>query len=73
MTYRNSYPRDPYWLTAKFSSPCKGCGQTVTKGARAFYYPREKAIYGASCGCAESRANDFAAAVFDEASYNGSW
>lgn len=66
------YNRDPYWLTARFTSKCHGCDQEIRKGARAFYYPNGRKIYGDKCGCAASRAADFEAARQDEDHYNGS-
>ncbi len=64
------YARDPKWLTAKFKSNCKGCGATVKRGDRAFYYPSTRSIYGEACGCAATNAADFESHAFDETQYN---
>jgi hypothetical protein len=62
---------DPYWITAKFDSPCSGCktGQ-IRRGQRAFFYPRTRDTFGSECGCGETMQNSFDAAVADETFYN---
>ena len=67
------YARDPYWLTAKFTSSCKGCNATVNRGDRAFYYPNTRSIYGDQCGCAATQSADFDSHAFDESQYSGSY
>ena len=47
---RRDYPRDPYWLNARFASVCS-CGKAIKKGDRIFYYPNEKkAVCEDPCG-----------------------
>lgn len=62
------YRDDPRWITARYASKCHGCETPLPKGARAYYFPRSRRIYGATC-CdrAQTSSNDFAAAAFDEA------
>lgn len=57
------YPRDPYWLTAKFESSCR-CGTAISKGERIFYYPNSKTALCPSCS--DEAARDFEALRFDE-------
>ena len=64
---------DPRWITARFGSLCAGCKATITKGQRVFYYPAGKSVYGEACGCAETRAAEFAGAVADEETYNSGY
>jgi hypothetical protein len=64
------YRGDPYWTTARFTSPCShpSCQEQVTKGQRAFYYPRTKSIYCPKHSLTASA--DFNAARADEDAYN---
>jgi hypothetical protein len=60
------YPRDPYWMTAKYSGKDKN-GKPFRAGERVFYYPLTKTVLtGAE---AEAAARDFDAARFDEDGY----
>ncbi len=60
------YSGDPRWITARFTSSCKGCGAKVEKGTSAYYYPNTRTIYGKACGCGDDNAKDFSAASFDD-------
>lgn len=62
------YNGDPYWTFAKFDS-VSADGQPVKKGDRIFYYPRTRAVYIGQG--AEREASSFAAAVQDEAVFQG--
>ena len=64
-----AYPRDPYWLTAKFTSSCANCSASIRKGARAFYYPSSRTIYCDSDDCGQHASRDFASAMFDETAF----
>ena len=65
MTY---YRNDPYWLQAKYPSRCAGCGQTIVRGERIFYYPKGKFVLSRACADAASR--EFESARADEDFYN---
>lgn len=72
MAYRKSYySRDPRWLTARFPSTCKECGETVRKGQKAFYFPATKAIFCRTCG--QPHSARFEAERFDEDMMNSSF
>ncbi|MDG2124886.1 MAG: hypothetical protein P8J87_14380 [Verrucomicrobiales bacterium] len=60
------YSGDPYWLTARFNGKCHSCDQAIRKGDRAYYYPRERRLYGDPCGCGQEHAADFEAHAADE-------
>jgi len=51
------YSRDPHWLSAKFGSSCKKCGNHIKTGDRIFYYPSTKSAYCEICG--KSAERDF--------------
>ena len=38
----NLFPRDPYWLQARFPGVCAACGAHIAPGADAFYYPNSR-------------------------------
>lgn len=60
---RRSYPRDPYWLTAKY--PGKDAkGKPFKKGERVFYYPNTKTFLTGKD--AEKASKEFEAAKADE-------
>jgi hypothetical protein len=66
---RYSRSQDPYWLTAKFESKCthKGCGATIKKGERAFYYPSSRSCYCQKDDCGGQASRDFESAKNDDA------
>ena len=67
------YQGDPYDLTVKYPGHCAGCGGSLPRGARAFYYPKTKTLYGLCghpCSCGDAARRDFESAAFDEAVYN---
>lgn len=66
--YRQHYAGDPHWITARYAGTCakQGCGQAISKGDQAFYYPRGKALYARGCGHADACSRDFESAAFDE-------
>ena len=59
---------DPRWITIRFATNCHSCKTPLARGARAYYFPRGRHVYGEKC-CdkAERSSADFAAAAFDEA------
>lgn len=63
--------RDPYWMTARFSSACCKCKRTIRKGEKIFYYPTGRSAYCAECGQGPSR--EFYAAVDDERNYGSAY
>lgn len=67
MRRRNRYAnRDPYWLEARFSSDCAGCGRRIQKGERIFYYPNGKSAYCSDDSCGGNASREFSVASFDE-------
>lgn len=58
------YAYDPRWITARFESVCKDCGDIIEIGHQAFYYPLGKHIYCKKCG--DPRYAQFLAEVHDE-------
>lgn len=60
---------DPRRIRVRRPQECSGCGETIRRGDPAFWYPSTGHIYGAACGCADTRERDFAAARFDEEVY----
>jgi hypothetical protein len=67
----NRYVGDPHWITCKFPGKCAKCSKPIAKGAEAFYYPRDKGMYGKACGCGDAAANDFRNCAEAEAYYGG--
>lgn len=63
-----AFAGDPHWITVKYGRRCGGCNALIKKGARAFYYPKGKAIYCETCG--EGEGSRFTGACQDEAMYN---
>jgi len=59
---------DPRWISARFASKC-GCGTTIMKGSRIFYYPRTKQALCERCG--EEASAQFEAMRADEEFFNG--
>ena len=55
---RTPFLRDPQWITVKMQAPCAGCRMPIARGARAFYFPSSRELFGQACGCAERRAED---------------
>ena len=55
----SSYKGDPYWITVKYQGVCSKCSKPIERGDKAFYYPRQKKMYGEKCGCGTEAANDF--------------
>jgi len=43
------YSKDPFWMTAKFSSVCS-CGKRINRGDRIYYYPACKKAECEDCG-----------------------
>ena len=64
------YRGDPYWLRAKFTAICSGCGGPIKVGDHCFYYPNTKAIFCAAEDCGKRMHREFAEAAEDEAMYN---
>jgi hypothetical protein len=62
------YSRNPYWITARFSSHCT-CGADIRRGDRAFYYPSTKATLCSKDTCGKQAERDLAADDFDAAVY----
>lgn len=64
------YSKDPFWMTARFSSPCGNpdCHYQIRKGENIFYFPLGKKAYCQHCGNARER--QFQAEIFDESVYS---
>jgi hypothetical protein len=45
--YKN-YPRDPFWIQAKFDSTCK-CGTSIFKGNDILYFPNSRSVECSDC------------------------
>lgn len=50
--------RDPQWITVKMQASCSGCRMLIARGAKAFYFPCSRELFGADCGCGLTRAED---------------
>ena len=61
---------DPRWLSVRYAGECAGCGASLPKGSRAFYWPKDKRLECAQCG--ESSERRFVAEVQDEV-FSGGW
>jgi hypothetical protein len=59
---------DPYWLATRYPGACHGCGATIAKGSRAFYWPKGKRLECTLCG--ETSERRFLAEIADETFYN---
>lgn len=46
-TYRNT---SPYWITVRYAGSCSTCQADVAPGAKALYFPKEKALECQQCG-----------------------
>ena len=59
---------DPKWITVKYEARWAepNCQTEINSGERAFYYPNDKALYGARCGHGENAERDFNAHRIDE-------
>ena len=64
--YHKTYGGDPYWLTLKYPSHCHKCHKELKRGEKAFYYPRDKSMFGESCGHGEEADKDFHSMVEQE-------
>ena len=66
------YKGDPRWINARFAGHCSQCisdsgiDTYFAKGELVFWYPGTKTVLAKACGHAESAANDFEDAAFDE-------
>lgn len=60
------YRQDPRWITLKYAARCSKCGESIAKGARAYWYPGSRSIYGDACGCARDQERDFESHRQDE-------
>ena len=67
------FPRDPYWLQARFPAVCAGCGAHIAPGANAFYYPNSRTLFCNADGCGQQEARNLAAAMQDEAFARGGY
>lgn len=68
------YNGDPYWINLRYAGTCASCGARLPKGARAFYYPKGKKLFGdqdACCGQGTLEAERFAELALDEWAYQG--
>ena len=61
------YGGDPRWIQTRHADRYQGCDTALPRGARAFYFPRGKRLYGAAC-CdkADHEARAFDSAAFDD-------
>jgi len=62
------YKDDPHWITCRYTTECVKCGEMMTKGTRAFFYPRTRSMYCDSVNCGQSADADFESMRFDEES-----
>lgn len=62
------YPRDPYWVTAKFNGK-DAEGTPIKRGERIFYFPNSKKAYVGEA--AERASARFEAEKADEQQYGG--
>ena len=69
----NLFPRDPYWLQARFPGVCAACGAHIAPGADAFYYPNSRTLFCKADECGKQEARNLAAAKQDEAFLRGAW
>jgi hypothetical protein len=70
------YSGDPYVLTTRYRGHCAGCGGQIPAGAKAWYYPRSKTLYGLAgypCKCGDTERTAFHDAAFDESMLSGEW
>ena len=58
------YSGDPHWINARYAGKCRNCLGDVPQNSRAFYYPRDKAIYCEGCG--KNASAEFEGAAADE-------
>ena len=65
------YRDDPRWIEARYPGRCHQCGREITKGARAFYYPKGRTLFCEADACGGAASRDFEAAAMDEALYSG--
>lgn len=65
----SSYRGDPRWIEVRYSGECGKCDGQISKGSRAWWYPRSRVLYCEACG--ETDARVFASAVADEDLYRG--
>ena len=67
------YSNDPRWITAKFTSKCSKCGQSIQTGESIFYYPLGKKVLCKGDDCSGQASREFDACAFDEAQETGNW
>lgn len=73
---RDYYKGDPYWIELRYPGTCAGCGAKLPKGARAFYYPRGKKLFGsadACCGSGDANSESFNEMARAEYAYSRGW
>ena len=58
------YKDDPRWINVRYAATCGKCEEPIRKGARAYYYPKGKAMFCENCGTQKAAA--FQAAAWDE-------
>jgi hypothetical protein len=65
---RRRFKADPKWINVRYPARCAepNCQTEINSGERAFYYPNDKALYGARCGHAEKAERDFNAHRIDQ-------
>ena len=63
---RLPFPRDPYWLAARFSSDCAKCGRTIKAGEQIYYFPNSKTVFCDADDCGQHEARQINAALQDE-------
>lgn len=59
------FPRDPFWMLAKYNGRCAGCGKAFKAGSRVFYYPNSRKLLTQTCG--EDASREFDCMAMDEA------
>ena len=63
---RLPFPRDPYWLDARFPGQCSKCAAPIKSGTPIFYYPNSKTVFCDGEDCGKHEARQVEAALFDE-------
>lgn len=68
---RRRFKGDPRWTTVRYAAGCgePNCQTPIDAGERAFFYPSDKALYGARCGHGDKAQRDFTAHQIDEDGY----
>jgi len=64
------FPRDPMWITAKFSSKCAHCDRVIQKGEEIFYFPNSKTVLCRAEDCGKTASRELDAEKLDQRVYD---